>query len=175
MRKRSTRARLALPLALCVLGALLLEVGAVARRRGLPDEAELGGVRYRVVLRDDATYALYHRDRLAMTLAASADTLCDAPRVALVDVDGDGALDLLHQHCRGYGYVTARPELRYVALGQLAPQLLTSTWATEVLELRGARLLGAGAAALFAGLALLAVLALHRRRTAAVPAPLLSP
>lgn len=172
MRKSIPRARLALPLALCVLGALLLEIGAVARRRGLPDEVELGGVRYHVIQRNETEHDLVANDRVALTLEGSADTLCEVPRVALIDVDGDGALDLYHEHCRGHGYVTARGGLHYVDLDRT--RSIASAWTREVLD-GGARLLVVGAAALLTGLALIAVLALHRRRATAVPAPMLSP
>lgn len=63
----------------------------------------------------------------------------------LVDVDGDGRLDVYHRHCGGHGYLRT---LEHVELGSVelrdAPVLETS-WAREVKDWRGLRLIVLGA------------------------------
>jgi len=153
-------------------GASLVYAGVVARSRFAPSVVRWGDAEYTVVVRRDGEAMLHelHRGgRVAETLAGSTDTLCDDPWIMLIDVDGDGRLDVYHRSCRGHGYVKYTPatdRVAYVDLGQFdlddAP-ILRSQWASEIMDWHGLRLISAGAAAALVGAIALLALALRGR------------
>ena len=158
---------------LALTGALAIYAGVVARGRLEPSRVRWGDAEYDVVVRREGEAMLHEfrrGGRVAETLAGSTDTLCDDPWIALIDVDGDGRLDVYHHRCNGHGYLTYAPasdSVAYVNLGQFdlddAP-VLRSFWAREILEWRGLRLLAAGVAAALAGAIGLVALAIGGRR-----------
>lgn len=158
---------------LAFAGASVLYAGIVARSRFEPPVVRWGDAEYAVVVRreDQALLHEFRRDgRVAETLAGSTDTLCDDPWVMLIDVDGDGRLDVYHRTCRGHGYLKYAPAadgVAYVDLGQFdlddAP-ILRSLWASEILDWHGLRLIAAGVAAGLVGAIGLLALAIRGRR-----------
>lgn len=158
---------------LAFAGASLLYAGIVARSRFEPQVVRLGGAEYAVVTyrEDQAVIHEFRRaGQVAQTLAGSTDTLCDDPWIMLIDIDGDGRLDVYHRTCRGHGYVTYAPAtdgVAYVDLGQFdlddAP-VLRSLWASEIMDWRGLRLIASGAAAGLVGAIGLLALAIRGRR-----------
>ncbi len=153
---------------LVLAGAAAVWAGVVARGRLDPDH--LGD--WRIVRRGEGEAVFHDLVRngiVELSLGASVD-MCDPPVVALIDVNGDGSLDLYHRHCRGHEYVrVVRGKLVEVNLGQFdvadAP-VLESFWGGEIFDWRGLRLVAAGGAALLVGLFALMVLGLTGRRRA---------
>ncbi len=135
-------------------GASAIYAGLVARGRYEPAVVGWGGDELRVVRRHEAQAIMHDIVRgttVVATLAGSLDTMCDPPWIMLVDVDGDGRLDVYHRHCGGHGYLRYLPATRtleHVELGSVelrdAPVLETS-WAREVKDWRGLRLIVLGA------------------------------
>jgi hypothetical protein len=159
-------------------GASAIYAGLVARGRFEPDTVHWAGDELRVVRRfeDQALmHDLVRGTTVVYTLAGSLDTMCDAPWIMLVDVDGDGRLDVYHRHCGGHGYLRYQPATRtleHVELGSIelrdAP-VLDSSWAREVKDWRGVRLIGLGALLALADAIGLVVLALTAKPTRARP------
>jgi len=159
---------------LACMGASVLYAGIVARSRFEPTEVRWGDAEYAVVTHreDEALLHEFRRNgRVAETLAGSTDTLCDDPWIMLIDVDGDGRLDVYHRNCGGHGYLKYVPGtdgVTYVDLGQFdlddAP-ILRSSWASEIMDWHGLRLIALGAAAALVGaIGLLALTIRGRRR-----------
>jgi hypothetical protein len=154
-------------------GASLLYAGIVARGRFEPSEVRWGDATYAVVAHreDQALVHEFRRNgRVVETLAGSTDTLCDDPWIMLIDVDGDDRLDVYHRTCGGHGYLKYMPAtdgVSYVDLGQFdlddAP-ILRSSWASEIMDWHGLRLIALGAAAALVGAIGLLALAIRGRR-----------
>jgi hypothetical protein len=163
---------------LACVGASLLYAGIVARGRFEPLEVRWGDAEYAVVAHreDQALHHEFRRNgRVAETLAGSTDTLCDDPWIMLIDVDGDGRLDVYHRTCGGHGYLKYAPAtdtVTYVDLGQFdlddAP-ILRSSWASEIMDWHGLRLIALGAVAGLVGAIGLLALAIRGRRPAMSP------
>jgi hypothetical protein len=148
--------------AVALVGSTLLALAGVAaiwggcEARGRLEPDTFGA--WRIERRAEGQAVLHDLRRdgaVDLTLEASVD-LCDPPVLAILDVDGDGSADLYHRHCRGHEFVrSSGGALSVVDLGQFdvadAP-VLASFWGKEVFDWRGLRLLGAGAAALLAGI-----------------------
>jgi len=153
-------------------GASLLSAGIVARGRFEPSSVRWGDAEYTIVTRhqDQALlHELHRHGQIAETLAGSTDTLCDDPWIMLIDIDGDGRLDVYHRTCRGHGYLRYAPatdSLAYVDLGQFdlddAP-ILRSEWASELMDWHGLRLIAVGATAGLVAVVGLLVLVLRGR------------
>lgn len=157
---------------LAFVGASLLYAGIVAHSRFEPSAVRWGDAEYTIGVHreDQALRHEFHRNGVvAETLAGSTDTLCDDPWIMLIDIDGDGRLDVYHRTCRGHGYLRYEPtadRLAYVDLGQFdlddAP-ILRSQWASEIMDWHGLRLIAAGSAAGLVGAIGLLVLAIRGR------------
>lgn len=158
---------------LCVAGVVSIGGGWCARDRVNPTEVSWEGMAFRIDHRVEGE-AEYHdfvsNGVVALTLAASLDTLCDPSQLVLIDVDNDGRLDVYHRHCGGHGYVkfsTVGRQIKYIDLGTVERGDAPGTegcWGDEIMVWRGLRLLGIGAAALFAGTIMTAILLLAFRR-----------
>jgi len=160
---------------LALAGASLLYAGVVARSRFEPSVVRWGDAEYAVVAHREGealVHELRRAGRVAETLAGSTDTLCDDPWIMLIDIDGDGRLDVYHRTCGGHGYLKYAPatdSLAYVDLGQFdlddAP-ILRSMWASEIMDWHGLRLIALGVAAGLVGAIGLLASALRGRRSA---------
>jgi hypothetical protein len=159
-------------------GLVLLGAGAVAVAAGL---VAAGRREPAQVTWDDHVFAVTRHDRgsydeielvrpdgsVATSFAGSTDLVCDPPRLAMIDIDDDGELELFFTTCDEPGYVDhrGRGELAVVELSEqqgaeLAP--LRSFWFQQVRS-GGWLLLCAGIASALAGIVALLRVLLQRR------------
>jgi hypothetical protein len=122
-----------------VAGAACVGVGLFARRHLDPASVDWNGMRYDVVMSEDAssrTFKLKSQGRAVASVSGATDTLCDQPYTMWIDVDGDGMNDLYVHRCPGHGYLrNRRGSIEFVDLGQWnrddAP-VLSGWWASAI-------------------------------------------
>ena len=138
---------------LTLTGAMVAYVGVTAYSRFEPDHVTWRGDELRVARRSEGQAMMHDFLRgttVVHTLAGSLDSLCDNPRIMLLDIDGDSQLDVYHHHCGGHGYLRYQPAdrtLEHIELGSVevsdAP-VIASLWASEIRDWRGLRFIGGG-------------------------------
>lgn len=136
---------------LVVIGVATAISGIAVRARRDPTSVEWEGRSWRIERWEEgeAVHLDFVRTGTGgadLSLAGSTDTACDAPWLALFDVDGNGQQDVYFHHCRGHGFVKYESGLVFVDLGQSDPDDAPSLRSAFFLEIQagGVRLIAAG-------------------------------
>jgi hypothetical protein len=162
-------------LIVAAVGGVSIAMGIVARSRFNPISLEWDGVHYDVVRRQEGEAVVFDvrgaDGKVIESLAGSTDLACDPPFLMLLDVDGNGTLDVYHHHCGGHGYLryhTDKKSFEYVNLGQWDPDdapAVSGFWGKAIAG-GGLRLITEGAGLVFIALAgfLVSMMLLRLRR-----------